>query len=512
MLRIISSTLCAGILLTSCASAQSGGPQSGLQYGENWLVVQKDSDIVARAFPKVNITLHAPAFSKPETVPARFANGSEGPADEIDHDYFIRSLARKNSWLSYETADFLSEEGRAIPYLYLSTPGKGEEKKLRVYIQAAIHGNEPAADQSVLALLGKMDAEPSWAESILEKMDIKVLPRYNVDGIAYFQRQLAYNLDRNRDHIKLARKQSRNIKRVVTHINPNIHPDIVDQVLKKFIPAMGDALKEYGLRWEPYVTNGASDDDPDDAVVLEEAVTEARTGRNAIGLTQTISFLLEMRGIRLADQHFHRRVATALVKIHTILETARDDFDSVLSTVEDARQDFIESDEEIIVTDSYVRETRNFTLIDINNGSVVHPQIDFIRTTPSEANLTRARPEAYIIPRPWFDVANKLENLGLEVERLEHGFNGTVETLIIETSRVTPSQYEGTYLNTVTTTARERDVVLPPGSFRVSTRQKNAALAFIALEPENIDSYVTFNIIQVDQGEEYPVFRVPSEK
>lgn len=53
-----------------------------------------------------------------------------------------------------------------------------------------------------------------------------------------------------------------------------------------------------------------------------------------------------------------------------------------------------------------------------------------------------------------------------------------------------------------------REVVLPAGSFRVSTRQKNAALAFIALEPENIDSYVTFNIIPVSAGDEYPVFRL----
>lgn len=292
-------------------------------------------------------------------------------------------------------------------------------------------------------------------------------------------------------------------------INPNIHPDIREQVLENFIPAMGAALEEHDLRWEPYVTNGATDDDPADKVILEEAVTEARTGRNAVGLTQAISFLLETRGIRLADQHFHRRVATQLIKITAILETARDEYEDVLSTVEDAIEDFINSDEEIVITDSYVRENRTFQLVDINNGSVVDVPIEFIRTTPSVANLTRPRPEAYIIPRTWFDVAEKLEILGLEVERLDNGWNGTVETLTIETSETDGEQYEGTYLNTVTTTSGERDVVLPPGSFRVSTKQKNAALAFIALEPENIDSYVTFNIIQVTEGEEYPIFRIP---
>ena len=141
-------------------------------------------------------------------------------------DFFIRRLARKNDWMSYESADFLSEEGRAIPYLFLSLPGSGEEDKLRVYLQAAIHGNEPAADQSVLALLGKMDADQEWTRSILEKMDIKILPRYNVDGVSYFQRQLACNLDPNRDHIKLMRDQTRGIKQVVSDYNPHISIDM----------------------------------------------------------------------------------------------------------------------------------------------------------------------------------------------------------------------------------------------------------------------------------------------
>ena len=406
-----------------------------------------------------------------------------------------------------------------------------------------------------------MDAEPEWAASILEKMDIKILPRYNVDGVAYFQRQLSSNLDPNREHLKLMRGQSREIKKVISEwnphialdmrksllfpsslsritdfradeftvptvyggnyqhgsdallsggINPNIHPDIREQLLDFFIPAIGEKLESYGLRWEPYVT-GASNRTEGSRIQFTEAVTEARTGRNAVGLTQTISFLLEMRGIRIADQHFQRRVATALIKIQTILELARDNADKVKSVVEDAREEFINSNEDIVITDSYVPENRTFTMIDQRNGSVVQVPIDFKRTTPSIANLTRARPEAYIIPRTWIDVAQRLEILGLKVEKLDYEFRQTLETMVIESSVVEPSLYEGTYLNTVTTNTTTRDVVLPVGSYYVSTRQQNAALAFIALEPENIDSYVKFNIIPVETGMEYPIFRIPRE-
>ncbi|KAF5591004.1 carboxypeptidase 2 [Fusarium subglutinans] len=530
--------------LVSVVAGQSGGIQKGLQYGENWAPTTKDSDLVSANFPDVNITLRSPAFLSPEKIPARFSNGTEGPTNDIELDYFIRNLAQKHDWMSYESAAFQSEEGRAIQYVFLSLPNTNSSSgKLRIYLQAAIHGNEPAADESVLAFLGKMDAEPEWAKSILEKMDIKILPRYNVDGVAYFQRQLASNLDPNREHLKLMRRQSRDIKRVVSEwnphialdmheftvptiygghyqhgadsllsggINPNIHPKIREQLLDFFIPAVGGKLESQGLRWEPYVT-GPSSRTEGSRIRFTEAVTEARTGRNAVGLTQTISFLLEMRGIRIANQHFQRRVATALIKIQTILELARDDADKVRSVVENAREDFINSDEDIVITDSYVPENRTFTMVDTRNGSVVQVPIDFQRTTPSIANLTRPRPEAYVIPRTWSDVAERLEILGLKVERMNYEFRRTLETLRIETSVVEPELYEGTYLNTVTTNSTRREVVLPAGSYYVSTRQQNAALAFIALEPENIDSYVKFNIIPVEAGMEYPVFRVPRD-
>jgi hypothetical protein len=391
-----------------------------------------------------------------------------------------------------------------------------------------------------MALLGKMDANQTWTASLLERMDIKILPRYNPDGVAYFQRQLASNLDGNREHLKLDRQQSRDIKKVFMDysphisidmheftaptvyggdyqhgadalisggINPNIHPAIREQLLDVFIPAMGERLEANGLRWEPYVT-GSSNRTKGSRIEFEEAVTEARTGRNAYGLTQTISFLCEIRGIMLADQHFQRRVSTGLLKLEAILETARDNLDSVLSTVEDAREEFINGNEDIVITDSYTPSVRNFTMVNRETGEIEQVEVDFWETTPSVANITRPRPEAYLIPRTWSDVAARLQNYGLEVQTLDYEYRGTVEVLNITSTELDDAIYEGHVLNTVTAEPLYKEVRLPAGSFLVSTRQKNAALAFIALEPENIDSYVTFNLIPVDVGDEYPIFRV----
>lgn len=134
--------------------------------------------------------------------------------------------------MTYQNSEFESEEGRAFPYVVLSSSSANAsvnslgDGKLKVWLQGGVHGNEPAGDEALLALLWKMDADQEWTESILATQDIVVLPRYNPDGISYFQRTLATNYDPNRDHIKLARQQTRDIKTFFSEFGPHIAVDM----------------------------------------------------------------------------------------------------------------------------------------------------------------------------------------------------------------------------------------------------------------------------------------------
>src|SRR5688572_14858941 len=124
--------------------------------------------------------------------------------------------------MNYDVPDFLSEEGRTLPFLYLSNQDReNNATKLRVYIQGAIHGNEPSADQGIMALLGKMDANATWTAKLLDRMDILVLTRYNADGVYYFQRELASNIDPNREHTKL---EVIDAVRIIASQDENVHP------------------------------------------------------------------------------------------------------------------------------------------------------------------------------------------------------------------------------------------------------------------------------------------------
>lgn len=227
-----------------------------------------------------------------------------------------------------------------------------------------------------------------------------------------------------------------------------------------------------------------------------------------MGLTQCITFLCETRGIGLADQEFQRRTASALTMASSIIESAAFNAEKVFKTIEGGISDFIDSKEDIIITDYTEVSERLFTMVDATNGSIVEVPIQFASTTPVTANLTRSRPESYLIPVAWSGLAERLQVSGLKVEKLNKPWSGTVEALNVTSAELSNAYYEGVVLATITTEVKEKEVKVPAGSFLVSTRQKNAGLAFVALEPENIDSYASANIIPLEVGDEYPVYRV----
>lgn len=112
--------------------------------------------------------------------------------------------------------------------------------------------------------------------------------------------------------------------------NLNTHADIRNISETLFAAGIANRLEAAGFRWESYFTLSGSDAP---GVTLSEAGSDAKAGRNSYGLMQAIGILNEVRGIRLTDQHFQRRVSTALTMVSAILDIALENFDEVYSTV-----------------------------------------------------------------------------------------------------------------------------------------------------------------------------------
>ena len=72
-------------------------------------------------------------------------------------------------------------QGRDIPVLYFGTPN--EKKKIRVWIQAGLHGNEPAGPEAACMLADYLLNTPEGAE-LLKKVSLALVPVANTDGYA----------------------------------------------------------------------------------------------------------------------------------------------------------------------------------------------------------------------------------------------------------------------------------------------------------------------------------------
>jgi hypothetical protein len=70
----------------ACTSAVLGfaGVATAQQYGYNHVNVQRDTDIIASAFPDVDIELFSPAFLTPENRLPGFSDGTQGPTSHED--------------------------------------------------------------------------------------------------------------------------------------------------------------------------------------------------------------------------------------------------------------------------------------------------------------------------------------------------------------------------------------------------------------------------------------------
>ncbi|KAJ4317361.1 hypothetical protein N0V94_004964 [Neodidymelliopsis sp. IMI 364377] len=504
-----------GALLLSVQTARADS------YANNQSPTVVDSPEVAANFPDVDgIELLSPTFDNPADVPPSFGNGTSGPTPQTTLEAFVKGLSNRTDWIQYHESLF-SEEARKIPYVTLSN-GKATANRLRIWIQGGQHGNEPAGDEGVLALLGKFSADSQWTTKVLENVDLLILPRYNVDGVEYLQRQLASNYDPNRDHSVLVRDQTRKIKELQSKFDPHIFVDDheytgvglvmqryirsqdllvsgnkglnVDSSIRalneEFVRDIFVATQAKGLRTHAYFTTSVANG----TITIQEPDAHAQANRKGAGNYQALTFL--------------RRVASHLLTLETIINKAVEEFDTVYSTIETGRQAFIDSEQDIVVVQDYQLTNKTVQFIDAANGSFVDLPVTSQNEDPAVVVLKRARPKAYVFSRAWGDVAERLRILGVQVDVLKDDFVGSVETLVVQNATLAKFKFEGIAGTTVVTGATSRNATIPAGGFYVETKQKNAAYAFAQLEPENEASLAFYNVIPLEISDEYPIFRV----
>lgn len=492
------------------------------------LIAQTQADeITAKYFPNPKLEINTPAFRKD----SGFTNYNELIS-------FITELSKGNENLIKTGYIGESVLGKKIPMLHLGY--NNSQTKVRIWLQAGLHGNEPAGTEGLLMLLNYLLTHEEGKE-LLNSIYAVFVPIANIDGFEIQKRKNANNFDLNRDQTKLTQKESIALKKAYSKFSPhisfdfhefrparrsykellganlsipydvlflptgnlNVHKGIRNLSENMFMLNAEKVLSENGLSYSTYfsVKSGEKGN------YIYRGGSSPRSSSTSYALSNSISLLLEIRGIGLGRTSFKRRTYSAFLLAKTFLETAVKNKHEIEKKLNKIYNDTYSAKQKIVLNSiPSVKETK-IPFLNLDSNNLTQITIKAHEATDQKATDTRKRPKAYILMPQCSVLIEKLKVLGLEVIETEKEITLEVETYSIIESIKSSKKFEGIYINNVKTSISSNKIKLPKGSYIVRMNQKNANYAAVTLEPEISTSFVSYAQIKANKGDVLPYYR-----
>ena len=486
-------------------------------------------EVALRFYPEPEQQYSTPTLGKPL---------EEGLASLFEINRYLKDLADRHPNKVTLSDIGKTTQGRDIPVLYFGTPN--DKKKIRVWIQAGLHGNEPAGPEATCMLADYLLNTPEGTE-LLKKVSLALVPVANTDGYAMQSRKSGSGYDLNRDQSKLADPVTLLLKKAYKEWNPEIALDIHEfnpfrkefELLRGtkaataadvlFLPS-GHLNIPAGIRT---LSNGLFREEAEKALEANGyhsgfyftpsvrndslyAMKDAKSPQSSStfqGLTNAVSLFIEIRGIGLGKACFARRAECSFLVSRSLLETAALHSKEVRSEIRKAVKETCSGKSDISVTFQSARTELPVTFIDLAKNERFTEPLPTFDALQLKAELVRKRPKAYILPNTCRMQAEKLRALGIEVEEIGKTFTATVEKYIVTGYKKVTKEWEKIYPVTVSTRTVKEKKSFPAGCFIIRLSQKNANLAVTLLEPESVNGFVNFEVVHTEFGKELPIYR-----
>ncbi len=230
--------------------------------------------------------------------------------------------------------------------------------KPTVHYQAQIHGNEPAGGEGALVMIGQLYANDEWRESLLDKINIYIIPRVNPDGAEAFTRnEVKLNANMNRDLYSAKTKEVQGILSAIHAFGASVLIDgheytvnnqtasgVYNDILMRMAGSLNtsdgvrllsesvmqgcfERLWEKGLRASGYPDvdgkGGGSTMNEDNPIM----------GTAYMGADGSLAFLVETRGIGDGRFTWERRVIAQFIAIRGIIEQTAERAGEIQSAV-----------------------------------------------------------------------------------------------------------------------------------------------------------------------------------
>ncbi|WP_370627725.1 M14 family zinc carboxypeptidase [Acidovorax sp. sif0715] len=395
------------------------------------------------------------------------------------------------------------------------------------------HGDEPAGSEALLVI--SRELVQGLLEPLLDRINVVVVPRANPDGAAVGTRVTANGVDMNRDHLLLNTPEARALAKVVNDYRPILVVDaheytVVGRYLQKFNAIqrydallqytttanypefltkasqewyhqpMVAALKAQGLTSDWYYTTSTNPEDKR----ISMGGTQPDTGRNVNGLKNTVSLLIETRGVGIGRMHIQRRVHSQVTAIASALRSTAEragNLEQVRSFV--ARDvSALACRDQAVIEAAATPTQRELDFLDPETGADRPIRVDWNSSLTLRPTKTRARPCGYWLSASSTAAVERLRLLGLQVMRVAEPGSALAD-IYRETAREAGDRQDvigtiagGTGIVRVQVSPVRSAIDVPAGSFYVPLNQPRANLALAALEPDTQNSYFANHLIE----------------
>lgn len=511
-------------------------PPSGAPLAADEPVLTESPGVAAR-FPDPAVSYRTPAFAPGRTT---FTSNAELQS-------LLRSLVREESPAANATTIRLiqvgsSQAGVPLDALYFTRdPGvaaPGRSARPTVLLVGQQHGDEPAGSEALLVIAQEL--AQGKLQPLLDRINVVLLPRANPDGTVAGKRISASGIDINRDHLLLRTPEAQAIATLARDFDPAVVVDLHEySVLGRYVDKFGavqrydvllqyamtanlsefvgkaseewfrrpvlQALKAEGLSSEWYYTT--SSDVADKKISM--GGVQPDTGRNVHGLRNSVSVLIETRGIGLARAHLLRRVHSHVVAVTSILtSTATRSADLLkLRQFVAAEVSAKACQGEMVVEAAATPSEYTLTMLDPQTGADKKLAVTWDSALELTPVKRRARPCGYWLRADQIDAVLRLRGLGIVVHKLDDAGALRGETYR-ETAREmgVRSDVRGSIADAGGVLNVKVDLVpalidVPAGSYYVGLDQPLANLVAAALEPDTQNSYVTNRVVSGVDGE-----------
>lgn len=427
---------------------------------------------------------------------------------------------------------------------------KISQNKTILLINNGIHPGEPDGIDATMMLfrdlaMGKI--------KIPKNVVIVNIPVYNIGGAlnrnshsranqngpeSYGFRGNARNYDLNRDFVKSDTRNSRSFAEIFHTVNPDVfidnhvsnganyqyvftyiatHHQKIGGQLGAFwdlemVPALMADLKKKNIESVPYVN--IHDEKPDAG--FEQFMDFPRYSTGFAALFNTVGSMPETHMLK----NYASRVKVTYQYMVSTIEYTDKNFEKIRQLRKDNFNNYKpgqkytlqwELDSSKVSSIPFLGYEGNYKPSSVSGKPRLFydEKKPFSKTIPYYKTykpvLEVAIPEAYVIPKSWWNVIEILKINNIEMAPLEKDTEMEVESYRIGDFKTATSAYEGHYphraLKVIT---KQRKIQFHKGDFIIKTQQPGVKYLLEMLEPQGVDSFFTWNFFDsVLQQKEY---------